>query len=77
MRSRHPVFRAAVNPSLDAAGKTSCFARPGTQSCDSVYLPMTGVRESLLALHHFTSVSLARRSCRYVSAPWVRFAVVR
>jgi hypothetical protein len=26
---REVMFRAAVNPSMDAAGKTSCFARPG------------------------------------------------
>jgi hypothetical protein len=25
-------FRAAVNPSLDAADKTSCFVRPGKQT---------------------------------------------
>jgi hypothetical protein len=24
------TFRAAVNPSMDAAGKTSCFSRPVT-----------------------------------------------
>jgi hypothetical protein len=26
------VSRAAVNPSMDAAGKTSCFSRPGKQT---------------------------------------------
>jgi hypothetical protein len=26
------VFRAAVNPSLDAADKTSCFVRPAKQT---------------------------------------------
>jgi hypothetical protein len=28
--SREVMFRAAVDPTMEAAGKTSCFARPGT-----------------------------------------------
>src|SRR6202040_861409 len=34
------VFRDAVNPSMDAAGKTSCFSRPG-KNIDPPSVPTT------------------------------------
>ncbi len=39
------MLRTAINPSLEAAGKTPCFARSGAQNCDPAYIQMSGVHE--------------------------------
>ena len=51
------MFWAAVKPSMAAAGQTSCFARPGTQSCESAYLPMSVGHGCLLAVCEYRNVA--------------------